>query len=123
MCVCVVAGLPQRLKSTFFEIISSLHIALKDPPPEKKFQTKLILAFEANSTLSCQNGLFSAFLLIVWSLFFIISSERSQTVYYHYPVGQVTKYNVYVYLSRKSLETSSCLAGVNFSFSCIEFLM
>ena len=31
------------------------------------------------------------------SPFFIISSERSQTVYYYYPVGQVTKYNVYTY--------------------------
>ena len=47
----VVARLPQRLKSTLFEIFS--HFA--DPfgaAPFKKFQTTLILAFEANSALS-----------------------------------------------------------------------
>ena len=47
MCVWVVAQLPQRLKSTFFEKFSSL--------PSKKFQKTLILAFEANSALSLEN--------------------------------------------------------------------
>ena len=39
-------GLPQRLKSMFFE---------------KKIHEKMILAFETNRPLSCQNGLFSVF--------------------------------------------------------------
>ena len=50
----VVAQLPQRQKSTLFEIFShsrypsgTLH--------SKKFQTMLILAFEANSALSRKN--------------------------------------------------------------------
>ena len=47
MCVWVFARLPQRLKSTFFEMFSSLH--------SKKFQKTLILAFEANSALSRKN--------------------------------------------------------------------
>merc|ERR1712141_212234 len=50
MCIQVVARLPQRLKSTFFEIFSSL-LWLRS----KKFQKTLILAFEANSALSRKN--------------------------------------------------------------------
>ena len=42
-CVFMVAQLPQRLKSTL-----------------KKISKMLILAFEANSAMSCQNGNFSA---------------------------------------------------------------
>ena len=67
MCVWVVARLPQRLRSMFFEKKNFT------PGPGSSsgtlhsnfFQKTLILAFEANSTLSSQNGLFSAFQLIV----------------------------------------------------------
>ena len=56
-CVWVVARLPIRLNSTFFEIVSSTPSLYP-----KEFQKTLILAFEANSALSCQNGLlFSVF--------------------------------------------------------------
>ena len=61
MCIIyVVAGLlPQRLKSTYFEI--SLHsgrVSFGDPPLEI-FSKMLILTIEANNALSCQNdGLF-----------------------------------------------------------------
>ena len=34
---------------------------------EMKYQKTFILAFEANSALSCQNGLFSAFYLIMYN--------------------------------------------------------
>ena len=55
MCVWVVARLHQRLKSTFFEIFSSLHCT--GPFGARSlclnfFQKTLILAFEPNSTLS-----------------------------------------------------------------------
>ena len=46
MCVWVVARLPQGLKSTFFEIFSSLRWPLQGPLRLKKFQRMLILAFE-----------------------------------------------------------------------------
>ena len=50
----VVARLPQRLKSTLFEIFS--HSGYPSGSlRSKKFQTMLILAFEANSSLSCEN--------------------------------------------------------------------
>ena len=52
----VVARLPQRLKSTFLEIFSSLRRwPLLGAAPFKKFQKTLILAFEANSALSRKN--------------------------------------------------------------------
>ena len=35
--------------------------SLRGPSTRKKFQKMLILTFEANSALSCQNGLFSTF--------------------------------------------------------------
>ena len=60
LCVWVVARLPQRLESKFVEIISSLRGSLANPPLEK-LQKTLILSFEANSALSCQYELFSAF--------------------------------------------------------------
>ena len=47
----VVARLPQRLKSTFFEIFSDTFRGRS----VKKFQKKLILVFEANSALSREN--------------------------------------------------------------------
>ena len=50
----VVARLPQRLKSTLFEIFS--HSGYPSGTlRSKKFQTTLILAFEANSALSHKN--------------------------------------------------------------------
>ena len=55
----VFARLPQRLKATFFEIFSNG--AAPAYIEEKISKKKLILAFEENSALSCQNGLFSAF--------------------------------------------------------------
>ena len=61
MCVWMVARLPPRLKATFFEIFSSLRV----PSTRKKISKMLILAFEANSAFSCQNGLFSAIQRIV----------------------------------------------------------
>ena len=46
--------LHQRLKSTFFEIF--FHSAGPfGAAPFEKFQTTLILGFEANSALSCEN--------------------------------------------------------------------
>ena len=53
--------LPQRLKSKFFEIFSSLIVPFGNHTLDFFFQKTLILAFEANSVLSCQNGHFSAF--------------------------------------------------------------
>ena len=50
----VVAGLPQRLKSTFLEIFLT-PLAPSELLRSKKFQTTLILAFEANSALSQEN--------------------------------------------------------------------
>ena len=59
MCVWVVALLHQRLKSTLFEIFSSLWVSFTlGTLHPKKFQKTLVLAFEANSALSGQNGLF-----------------------------------------------------------------
>ena len=63
MCIQVVARLPQRLKSTFFErlkltffeIYSSLRWPLQDRSVRKIFQKTLILAFEASSALSREN--------------------------------------------------------------------
>ena len=49
----VVARLPQRLKLTLFEIFLT-PLAPSGPLHSKKFQT-LILAFDANSALSCEN--------------------------------------------------------------------
>ena len=63
MCVWVIVRLPQRLKSTFFEIFR--HFGEPHPPLEKMLKKTLDLAFEANSTLSFQNGLFSWFYLIM----------------------------------------------------------
>ena len=49
MCAWVVAQFPQRLKSTFFEIFSSLQVTFfRDPPFKKIFIKTLILALEAN---------------------------------------------------------------------------
>ena len=58
MCVWVVARLPQRLKSTFFEKNFFTPGPLWEPSAQKYFKNTLILAFDA---LSCQNGHFSAF--------------------------------------------------------------
>ena len=49
MCIQVIAQLPQRLKSMFTPLAHS------GPLRSKKFQKTLILAFEANSALSCEN--------------------------------------------------------------------
>ena len=54
-CVWLVARLSQRQKSTFFE-----KKFLWDPPLEI-FSKNIDLAFEANSALSCKNGLFPRF--------------------------------------------------------------
>ena len=43
----------------------------------KKYQKTLILAFEANSALSCQNGLFFAFQLIVTSIDGVVFVRRT----------------------------------------------
>ena len=51
----VVARLPQRLKSTLFEIFSTLWVPFGHPPFEKITNNALILAFEANSALSRGN--------------------------------------------------------------------
>ena len=51
---CTNARLPQRLKSTLFEI-SSHSAGPKGAAWLEKFQTTLILAFEANSALSRKN--------------------------------------------------------------------
>ena len=62
---------PQRLKSTFFEFFfftPGLLWLFSDPPLEQ-FQSTLILFIEANSALSCQNGLFPRILAhsdMVW---------------------------------------------------------
>ena len=62
MCFWMVAQLPQRIKSMFFEIFSSLQVSLASGILQPKFfQKTLILGFEANSALSRENGLFSAF--------------------------------------------------------------
>ena len=45
----------QRLKSTFFEIFSSLRVPFGGPP----LKNIDFRPFEANSALSCRNGLFS----------------------------------------------------------------
>ena len=51
-----------RLISTFFEIFSSLPLSFASGTlHSNKFQKTLISVFEANSALSCQNGLFYAF--------------------------------------------------------------
>ena len=50
----VVALLPQRLKSTLFEIFLT-PLASSGPLRSKFFPKMLILAFEANSTLSREN--------------------------------------------------------------------
>ena len=49
-----VARLPQRLKSMLFENFLT-PLVPSGPLRLKKFQTMLILAFEANSALSCEN--------------------------------------------------------------------
>ena len=54
MCIQVVARLPQRLKSTFFEIFP-YSAGSFGATPFKKCQKTLILAFEANGALSCEN--------------------------------------------------------------------
>ena len=46
MCVWVVARLPQRLKSTVFEIFSHSGGSFGAAPLEKKIQKSLILVFE-----------------------------------------------------------------------------
>ena len=51
----VVARLPQRLKSTLFEIFFLSPLTPMGPLHAKKFQTTLILAFEATSPLSHEN--------------------------------------------------------------------
>ena len=50
----VVARLPQRLKSTFFENLFT-PLALSGPLCSKFFQKMLILAFEATNALSRKN--------------------------------------------------------------------
>ena len=49
-----------KTKINVFEIFSSLRV-----PSIKFFLKTLIFAFEANTALSCQNGLFSVFYIIV----------------------------------------------------------
>ena len=51
----VVARLPQRLKSMFFEIFISLRWPLRSHSVQKNLKKTLILAFEANSALSHEN--------------------------------------------------------------------
>ena len=81
MSVWVVARLPQRLKSTFLKFF--LHSrSCSGLLHSKKFQKTLILAFEANSILSCQNRLFSRFLAhceILW-IIFIIDDQKVEKV-------------------------------------------
>ena len=96
MCVRVVARLHQRLKSMFFEIFSSLRIPFRDPPLEIFFKKTLILAFETNSALSCQNnGLFPSFQLIVlWyaGTTIIDCFTRVTWQYVNYRVGTQSSY-------------------------------
>ena len=63
----VVARLPQRPKSLLFEIFSTLRVPFGPLGTlrSKKFQTTLILAFEANSALSHENE--SKFVKITYS--------------------------------------------------------
>ena len=56
----MVAQLPHRLKSMFFEKFSLLQVSFGNPPTEKISKT-LILGFEANSALSRENGFFPGF--------------------------------------------------------------
>ena len=56
-----VIRLPQRLKSTVFEKKILTPMVPLGPLRTNFFPKTLILAFEANSALSCQNGLFSMF--------------------------------------------------------------
>ena len=51
----VVAPLPQRLKSMFFEIFSHFASLFGPLLGSKFFQKTLILALDANSALSCEN--------------------------------------------------------------------
>ena len=51
----MVARLPQRLKSTFFEIFSHSAGPFETAPFLKISKNPLILAFEANSALSREN--------------------------------------------------------------------
>ena len=62
MCVWVVARLPQRLESTFFEknFITPL-LAHPGLLHSKKISKTLILALEANNALSSQNYIFPEF--------------------------------------------------------------
>ena len=65
MRVWVVARLPQRLKSMFFEKISSLRVLFGNPPLEKM----LILAFDVNSAIILTKWTFSrnwAHCTILW---------------------------------------------------------
>ena len=65
--VWMVARLPQRLKSTFFEKKFFTPGLLRGS--SKKCQKTLILAFEANSALSWQNGIFPSFSSLCTSLY------------------------------------------------------
>ena len=85
-CVWVVARLPQRLKSMFFDIFSALRFSFGDPPLYSKFfQKTMILAFEVNSALSCQMDSFTRFSslcvgenrwLLIWPEFFNIKYKK-----------------------------------------------
>lgn len=61
MCVSVVARIHKRLKSTFFDNFFDAPASFGNPFHLNFFQKTLILVFEANSALSCQNGIFPAF--------------------------------------------------------------
>ena len=52
MCIQVVARLPQRLKSMFFEIFFFTPLAPSGPLRSKKFQKTLILAFQKTLILA-----------------------------------------------------------------------
>ena len=67
--------------NVFLKKISSLQASLWKPSTRKNFQKTLILAFEANSALSCQNGFFPHFssLCDIWRTTYLASEWRHAT--------------------------------------------
>ena len=58
----MVAWLPQRLKSTFFQIFSSFRVPFRNPPStQKNWKNPLISVFEANSSLAAEMDYFPCY--------------------------------------------------------------
>ena len=79
--VCLLFGwfwlhdLTSKTKINVFKKFSSLH--------SKKFEKKKILAFVANSALSCQNGFFPSFssLLCIWCRFSVDKHTKQMDIF------------------------------------------